>query len=457
MQDGTLCGCAPSTGLEILHMSDSAQMPSDVTRADHWLARYLHVGADEVAAVLWSFAYFFCLLCGYYVLRPVRDEMAVQAGVEQLPWLFSAVFLVMLAVVPLFGWVSARFPRRRFLPLVYLFFVANLVIFWVLFSGGLALRHTTMAFFVWVSVFNLFVVSVFWSFMADIFNTEQARRLYGFIAAGGTAGAIAGPALTTFLARPLGPTNLLIVSASFLLAAVFCIRRLGRWTMHRGEADPQSDARAPIGGSVWAGIRLTVASPYLLGVCLYVVLYSTTSTFLYFQQVEIVPQAVEMPAERTALFAALDLIVNLITLGLQLLVFQRFMAKLGLAAALAIMPLVSLVGFGVLGAFSTLAVLIVFGVLRRAGEFAIAKPARESLFNVLTRAEKYKAKNFMDTVIYRGGDAASGWLVTSLKSLGAGVAGISFLALPLAAIWAGTGLWLARRHARIAAANLEGT
>jgi len=438
-------------------VSETAKVPPDVARADHWLARFLHVGAGEIAAVLWSFAYFFCLLCGYYVLRPVRDEMAVQAGLGRLPWLFSAVFLVMLALVPLFGWTSARFARRRFLPVVYLFFVANLAIFWLLFSGGVAVRQATMVFFVWVSVFNLFVISVFWSFMADIFDTEQARRLYGFIAAGGTAGAIAGPAITTVLARPLGPVNLLLVSAGFLLVAVFCIWRLGHWTMRRDDADRQRDADAPIRGSAWAGIRLTIASPYLLGVCLYLILYTTTSTFLYFQQIEIVSQAVKSSADRTALFAALDLAVNVITLGLQLLVFQRFMAKLGLAAALVIIPLLTVVGFGVLGAFSTLAVLVVFGVLRRAGEFALGKPARETLFNVLTRAEKYKAKNFMDTVVYRGGDAVSGWLITGLKALGAGFAGISFLAVPLAAIWAATGLWLARRHARIAAANQEGT
>jgi len=438
-------------------MSKPASRPPGVTRADHWLARFLHVGAGEVAAVLWSFAYFFCLLCGYYVLRPVRDEMAVQVGVERLPWLFSAVFLVMLAVVPVFGWVSAHFARQRFLPIVYLFFVANLAVFWILFNGAVGIRQTTAAFFVWVSVFNLFVVSVFWSFMADIFDTEQARRLYGFIAAGGTAGAIVGPALTTLLARLLGPTNLLAVSACFMLAAVFCIRQLGRGVRRINDGDRQQNAAVRIGGGVWDGIRLTISSPYLLGVCLYLVLYGTTSTFLYFQQVEIVPQAVKTPAERTALFAAVDLAVNLITLGLQVFVFQRFMAKLGLAAALVFMPLVSLVGFGVLGAFSTLAVLVVFGVLRRSGEFAIAKPARETLFNVLSRAEKYKAKNFMDTVVYRGGDAASGWLVTSLKSFGAGIAGISLIAVPLTVIWAGAGLWLARRHARRVAANQEDT
>jgi len=429
-------------------MTESTGNQPAAPRTVRWLGRFLHVRPDEIAAVLWSFAYFFCLLCGYYVLRPVRDEMGVQAGLDRLPWLFSAVFVVMLAVLPLFGWISARYPRRRFLPLVYLFFVANLAIFWGLFASGSAVRAATLAFFVWVSVFNLFVVSVFWSFMADLYETEQARRLYGFIAAGGTAGAIAGPALTTFLARPIGPVNLLLVSACFLLCAIACIRQLGRWAAARA---PRSAAaqEAPIGGGIFAGVRLVVVSPYLLGISLYVVLYSTTSTLLYFQQVEIVPRAVASSAERTALFAALDLAVNLITLALQLLVFQRFMAKLGLVATLVLVPLASLAGFGVLGLYSTLAVLIVFGVLRRAGEFALGKPARETLFNVLGREEKYKAKNFMDTVVYRGGDAASGWLATGLRALGAGMAGVAFLAMPLAALWALTGLWLARRHARL--------
>lgn len=433
----------------------SAEIADDeaAARADHWLGRVLHVRRDEIAAVLWSFAYFFCLLCGYYVLRPVRDEMGVQAGLERLPWLFSAVFAAMLAAVPLFGWISARHPRRRFLPLVYVFFVANLAAFWGLFAAGVAVRAATMAFFVWVSVFNLYVVSVFWSFMADLFDTAQARRLYGFIAAGGTAGAIAGPALTALAARALGPVNLLLVSALFLLGAVGCIQRLGRWSAQRANegAGPRAGPHeAPIGGGAVAGVRLVLGSPYLLGISLYVVLYSTTSTLLYFQQVEIVPQTIASSADRTALFATLDLAVNLITLALQLLVFERFIARLGLTAALVIVPVASVAGFGVLGLHATLAVLVVFGVLRRAGEFALAKPARETLFNVLGREEKYKAKNFMDTVIYRGGDAASGWLAVGLGRLGAGLSGIAFVAMPLAALWALAGLWLARRHARLA-------
>jgi MFS family permease len=215
------------------------------------LNRLAHVQAGEWAAVLWSFAYFFCILCSYYVVRPVRDEMGIQAGVGNLPWLFTATFFVMLAAAPLFGWVSSRFPRRQFLPFVYLFFVANLLLFFLLFRQKAALEVTTKAFFVWVSVFNLFVVSVFWSFMADLFDTVQARRLYGFIAAGGSLGAITGPTLSGSLAVPLGPVNLLLVSGGFLLGAVLCIQRLGSWSATHvtpGQPKATTGSSGPIPG-----------------------------------------------------------------------------------------------------------------------------------------------------------------------------------------------------------------
>ncbi len=247
--------------------------------------RWTDIAEHELRAVLWSFAYFFCLLCSYYVLRPIRDEMGIQIGVGNLAWLFTATFVAMLAVVPAFGWVSSRFPRRRFLPYVYLFFVANLLVFFVLFREKIAVDQARTAFFVWVSVFNLFVVSVFWSFMADLYDTAQARRLYGFIAAGGTAGAIAGPAVTTLLAVPLGPVNLLLVSGAFLLAATGCVVQLSKW----GTAEVSTAASdRPVGGGLFDGIRLVLVSPYLMMICAYVVLYSILSTFLYFEQQQIV-------------------------------------------------------------------------------------------------------------------------------------------------------------------------
>ncbi len=244
------------------------------------LERRADIRSGELAMTLWSFAYFFCLLCGYYVLRPVRDEMGIQAGVRNLPWLFSATFFAMLVAVPIFGWVSSRLPRRRFVPYTYWFFVGNLLLFFVLFKNGVALAATTKAFFVWVSVFNLFVVSVFWSFMADIYRTEQARRLYGLIAAGGSAGAIAGPALTTVLAAPLGPINLLLVSTAFLLGAIACIQRLAQSSTAATSSDVGADRK--LGGGVFDGMRIVIRSPYLLAICGYVMLYSVLSTFLYF-------------------------------------------------------------------------------------------------------------------------------------------------------------------------------
>jgi ATP:ADP antiporter, AAA family len=410
------------------------------------VSRWTDVREHESAALLWSFAYFFCLLCGYYVLRPVRDEMGIQAGVKNLPWLFTATFIAMLATVPLFGWVSSRLPRRRFLPYVYLFFVANLLVFFILFQYRFALDTTTKAFFVWVSVFNLFVVSVFWSFMADLYHTDQARRLYGLIAAGGSAGAIAGPALTTVLALRLGPVNLLLVSAFFLLAAVACIRQLVQWSARHGAAGGRiNDAK--VGGGIFDGVKLVFSSPYLMAICAYVALYSILSTFLYFQQQTIVQATLQSSEQRTALFAGLDLAVNLLTLLLQVFLFSAFLRWFGLFGGLVLLPLFSVLGFFILGLSPTLMVLAVFGVLRRAGEFAICKPARETLFNALSAEQKYKAKNFMDTTVYRGGDVVSGWLFKWLhEGVGLGLAGISYAAAPIAAVWAAVGLWLARRH-----------
>lgn len=426
-----------------------ADLSPQETAIHRLLNRFAQLQPGESPGLLWSFAYFFCLLCGYYVLRPVRDEMGIQAGVGNLPWLFTATFFAMLAAVPAFGWVSSRYPRGRFLPYVYLFFVANLLAFYLLFRGKVALPVITKAFFVWVSVFNLFVVSVFWSFMADLYDTAQARRLYGCIAAGGSLGAICGPGLTTVLALPLGPVNLLLVSGGFLLAAVFCIQRLVRWSASRG-GRPSSRADELVGGAIMDGIRLVAGSPYLLGICLYVALYSTLSTFLYFQQQQIVKATIAAPEQRTALFAALDLVVNLLTLGLQVFAFSALLRRFGLAAGLVAVPLFSLLGFLAMGVAPTLAVLIAFGIVRRAGEFAICKPARETLFNALSLEEKYKAKNFMDTAVYRAGDMTSGWIFTALQQqAGLALAGISFVAAPLAAAWAALGLWLMRQHARI--------
>ncbi len=409
---------------------------------------------SEVIAMLWSFGYFFCLLCGYYILRPVRDEMGIQAGVENLQWLFTGTFVAMLAVVPVFGWICSRIPRRQFLPGTYLFFAFNLLVFFALFESGIAPTVTARAFFIWLSVFNLFVVSVFWSFMADLFSNSQARRLYGFIAAGGSTGAIAGPLITTKMAPVVGPTTLLPISACFLLIAVICIMRLSIWSRRPKERTSGSgiDRRQPMGGSMFGGISLLLRSEYMLGIGLYMILFTLLSTFLYFQQAYIIAEAIPDSAERTALFALIDLAVNALTLLGQMLVVRRIIGHFGVTLTLILMPVVAIFGFFFLGLFPTLGVLIVFGVVRRAGEYALSKPAREILFTVVSREEKYKVKNFIDTAVVRGGDAVSGWLFEGLRLLGASLSGISFVAVPIAVLWASTAYLLGQRQEQLRAA-----
>ncbi|HUO83355.1 MAG TPA: MFS transporter [Gammaproteobacteria bacterium] len=411
------------------------------------LARLIDARDDELAAALWAFAYFFCLLAGYYVLRPLRDEMGIESGVENMQWLFTATFVGMLLVVPLFGALSARVRRSRLVPLAYAFFVLNIIIFWALFRSVADPAWIARAFFVWVSVYNLFVVSVFWSFMADLFRREQARRLFGFVAAGGSAGAIAGPALAAALAQPLGPVNLLLPSAALLVAATLCAMRLARWAriVRAGEPKDAGDDLAahdaPMGGSIWAGIRLVLASRYLQGICVFLFLYTAVSTFLYFQQAHVVEDAIADPALRTTVFAGMDFATNALALLTQLFLTGRIATRLGLAWTLALVPLISVAGLAALAVAPLLPVLVVVQVLRRAGNFSITRPAREMLFTVLDAESKYKAKNFIDTAVYRGGDAATGWLVAAIIAAGAGTGGIALLALPFAAAW----VWLAYR------------
>ena len=397
-------------------------------------------------ALCWSFAYFFCLLAGYYVLRPLRDEMGVAGGVRNLQWLFTATFLTMLAAVPLYGAVVARLPRRRFIPVVYHFFAANLAIFWLLLAFGVERQTVARVFFVWISVFNLFAVSVFWSLMADLFTAEQGRRLFGFIAAGGTAGALAGPALTIGLAVPLGPANLLIVAALFLEAAVVCARRIES----SGETPSRVTAEA-LGGGWLDGITMVLRSPYIAGIALWVTMLSVAGTFLYFQQANIVAAASEDPAVRTRMFASIDLAVGLLTVVVQFFATGRLIARFGVGAAIGFLPLVFAAGFVALAWAPMLAVVIGFQALQRTANFAISNPAREVLSTVLAREEKYKAKNVIDIVVFRGADAAGGWLFEALRAAGMELRAISLAAVPLAAAWFALAMALGRAHQRRAA------
>jgi AAA family ATP:ADP antiporter len=412
----------------------------------------LAIRPGEGGAALWSFAYFFCVLSSYYVLRPVREEMGVATGVERLPWLFTGTFLAMAAAVPVFGALAARFPRRTLLPVVYAFFIACILGLFALLRGVGAPAWAPGAFFIWLSVFNLFVVSVFWSFMADVWREEQARRLFGFIAAGGSAGALVGPTVTALLAPRIGPVNLLPVAAAILAGALVCVARLRPGAPVAGPGalpdDPAAD-EAPVGGGALGGLARMLRSAYLSGIALFVVLGTLFATFVYFQQAQIVRAAFADPGQRTAVFALMDLAVNALTIGAQLFVTGALATRFGLVRVLPALPLVTLAGFTALAMVSTAGVLVAFQVLRRAAQYGITGPAREMLFTVLPREDKYKAKNVIDTIVSRGGDALSGWAFAGLSALGLGMTGVSLVALPLAALWIALAVYLGRREERL--------
>jgi len=402
------------------------------------LRRGIGIEAGESRAVLWSFGYFFALLSSYYILRPIRDEMGVTAGIDQMHWLFTGTFIAMLFAVPAFGWITSRYARKQFLPYIYYFFIINILLFYALFESSVAMEVVARGFFIWLSVFNLFVVSVFWSFMADLYRDEQAKRLFGFVAAGGTTGAIAGPALTAILVGQLGASHLLLISACLLGLCVVCIRRLLAWQTATAPREPvaRAGAEQPLGGGLLDGIRLVARSPYLLGICMLIVLYSSLSTFLYFQQAQIVKDAFEDSDTRTAVFAGIDFAVNTLTLLIQTFLTARLVRWLGLGLTLAAVPLLLSGGFLALGLLPVLSVIVTIQVIRRAGNYAIMRPAREMLFVVVSREEKYKAKNLIDTLIYRGGDAASSWVYAGMRSLGLSLSTIAWIAVPLSLAWA---------------------
>lgn len=394
---------------------------------------------EELPGALWSAGLLFCVLCSFYILRPLRDEMGVAGGVSGLPWLFTATFVVMLAAVPAYSWVVARFGRRTIVPLVYRFCALVLLGFVAAFAGlgGEAQVWTARAFFVWAAVYNLLVVSVFWELMADLWRREQGERLFGLVAAGGSAGALLGPLLTAALVPHLGTTAMVLLAALFLEGALVCARRLLRAfrTGPQGHVQKTMDER-PLGGGALAAFVLIARSPRLRGISLWIVLLTTTATFAYFEQARIVKAALADPAARTALFAKVDLAVNAISVALQGLAVGRIIPKIGVGWTLALLPIVSLLGFAALAAAPLLAVLVGFQVLRRAADYSLAKPAREVLFTQAGREAKYKAKHLIDTALYRGGDVAAGWLYGGLAALGVGGAGLAAVAAGLCLPWA---------------------
>jgi AAA family ATP:ADP antiporter len=414
------------------------------------LTRIVDVKPDEVAALLWSFAYFFFLLCTYYVLRPLRDNAGITGGVGNLPWLFTATFLVMLAAVPAYGWLVARLKRRTFILTVYHFFTANILLFYVLLSLDIERQSVARVFFVWLSVFNVFAVSVFWSYLADLFRSDQGKRLYGFIAAGGSIGALAGPALTGFAVSSLGPVTLFLVAALLLQGAAFAAIRLERTALGFGTAGGRGTMTAPpVGGASLEGFILLFRSPYLGGIALWVILLSLAGTVLYLVQADIVREASDNEADRVRIFATIDFAAAFLSIALQFLVTGKFITRLGVGTAAAFLPVVFAIGYAAFAFAPALFTVMAFQTLQRTSNFVISNPAREILFTVADRDEKYKAKNIIDGLVFRGADAGWAWAFTQVHVvLGLGIAAIASMMVPVAALWGVLAIALGRAQER---------
>ena len=412
------------------------------------LAAAINARPHELGGAIAGFLCAFTMFASYSILRPIRETMGLTSGLETLPALFWGTFVVMLLVQPVYGWLTARFRRTVFLPWVYLFFILNILGFHAWFN--LEPDHTWISrvYFVWVSVFVLFVVAVFWSLMADVFSREQAGRLFGFVAAGLSLGGLFGPFLGQRLARPLGTIHLLLVSAAMLALALGLMLLVLRWHRRHGENVAQGQDRdEKLGGSALAAFRQVMRSPYLALIALFVFLLTWASTFLYLEQQAMVASHFASRDARTEFFSRLDFWVQACSLIMQFFVFGRLFRWFGFRALIVAVPLLMAFGYAALALLPTFAVLIGVMMIRRIGEYSIARPARDTLYTVVTREERYKAKSLIDTFVYRGGDATSASAHALIKTtFGLGVSGIAWCGVAIAMLWASVAWALGTRH-----------
>src|ERR1700742_2989884 len=420
--------------------------PSSESAFHRILNKIIDVRPNEVPALAWSWLYIFSLLSSYYIMRPIRDQMGVAGGVNNLQWLFTGTLVGMLVLNLPFSWLVKTFPREKFIAISYRFFSANILLF------ALALYVATPEqtiwvggiFFIWTSIFNLFVVSIFWQMIVDVFTSEQGKRLFGFIAAGATLGAISGSIFTVSTVEHMAPGYLMVGAALMLEVAVFCVRRLSGLSAALSER-PKAEPEQPIGGTLLGGIRDALSSSYLLNVSLFLLLYAVTSTFLYFQQAAVVSHSFASRAAQTQFFATVDLGVNILTLVVQLFLTGRILKRFGVGPTLSMLPLFSVIGFGAVALVPTLASVVGFQLIRRAGNFAIARPTREVLFTVLPREDRYKAKSFIDTAVYRLGDQIGAWAFALLTYLKLRLGEISIVAAVASVLWLFNSWWLGGR------------
>lgn len=415
------------------------------------LGKWAKVEAGEGPGVVTAFLLYFCVFAGYFAVRPVRETVGTILGAARVSDLFVITWIASIALVPAYGALCSRFRRQKFLPWIYGFVALSLGLCGFVFTQGE--NHTGVGafFYVLISVLNLFIVSVFWSFLLEMFNSGQAKRLFGIIAAGGTDGALTGPVITGLLVGKIGNSGVLMFGAGMFIIAIVCQRILLRIWVGGGPVagavgtEPKRDR--PIGGNPFAGFWLVLKSPYLLGISLFVVLLAAVNTFLYFEQLQLVKETFKDTAQRTRVFSQLDATVQGLTILCQIFLTGRFASKWGVGALLTAVPIAMVAGLLALASFHTFAVLAVVIVARRVGEYAFVRPGREMLFSELDTETKYKAKNLIDVPVYRGGDALVAKITTAVNAAGWSPA---LLGAAFAAAWAGMGWWLGRRGEHVA-------
>ncbi|WP_133490172.1 NTP/NDP exchange transporter [Alcanivorax sp. 24] len=408
--------------------------------------RLFNVRAVEAPAVVAGLLMFFCLFTGYFMLRPVRETMGVAGGVDNLQWLFTATFVATLVALPAFGWIASRVSRRHILPWVYGFFVINLLGFAAVMIGLPGDVWAGRVFYVWLSVFNLLAISLAWSVLADVFVSVEARRLFALIAGGASLGGLAGPALGALLVAPIGHAGLLVLAAGLLAASAIAAAWLHRWRdRHResgGERAGDGHRERALGGNPLAGISEVLGSPYLMSIAIFVLLLASVSTFLYFEQARLVAETFPDRTRQTQVFGLIDTVVQALAILTQVFLTGRIAQRLGVGVLLTAVPLVITAGFLWLALAPTFAVFVVVMIARRAGEYALVRPGREMLYTVVPAEQKYKAKNAIDTVVYRGGDALSGWVKSGLDLLASVPALPMVIGAGIALAWAGVGVGL---------------
>ncbi|HXC58473.1 MAG TPA: hypothetical protein VN645_04095 [Steroidobacteraceae bacterium] len=414
------------------------------------IKKLVNFKSGEGKALFWSFAYFFLLMSTYYMLLPIRDASGIRGGAQDLPWLFFGTFVVSLLTAPLQASIAAKLPRQRFVPVTYLFLVSNILIFWFLLKSNIAPDVVPKAFFIWITVFSVFTVSIFWTFMADLYATEQGKRLFGFIAAGGSLGNILGPILNKQLIGPIGLANLLLVAGALLVGAVLCANRLESAAAQLAAADPNfvsasaGREKKPVGGGVFDGFGLLFKSRYLGSIGLWVFFLSMLATFLYLTQAHIVASYTPDMKARTGIFSTIYMWVGILSLIVQVLGTGRIIKGIGVGPTLAILPLVFVAGFTGLMFTSALFAIAAFQACQRASNFGMANVAREALWPVVSREEKFKAKNIVDGAVFRGADFVNAFIYTGLAALFPVQPVIAGIGVVLAAGWAALSFGLGR-------------